>query len=36
MDAIIAIDDLHRAGKLPDPAYQARRAELKERLRQLQ
>jgi len=29
MDAIIALDDLHRAGKLSDEAYQTRRAELK-------
>lgn len=35
MDAIIALDDLHRAGKIPDEAYQARRAELKERLKDL-
>ncbi|MFZ5911503.1 MAG: c-type cytochrome [Chloroflexota bacterium] len=35
MDAIIALDDLHRAGKIPDEAYQARRAELKERLKEL-
>ena len=30
MDAIIALDDLHRAKKIPDEAYQKRRAELKE------
>jgi hypothetical protein len=29
MDAIIALDDLHRAGKLSDEAYQQRRDELK-------
>jgi mono/diheme cytochrome c family protein len=29
MDAILALDDLHRAGKIPDEAYQSRRAELK-------
>ena len=28
MDAIIALDDLHRAGKLTDEAYKKRRAEL--------
>jgi mono/diheme cytochrome c family protein len=33
MDAILALDDLHRAGKIPPEAYQARRAELKEMLR---
>jgi len=33
LDAIIALDDLHRAGKIPDEAYQARRAELKARLK---
>jgi mono/diheme cytochrome c family protein len=35
MDAIIALDDLHRAQKIPDEAYQARREELKERLKEL-
>jgi mono/diheme cytochrome c family protein len=35
MDAIIALDDLYRAKKIPDEAYQARRAELKERLKEL-
>jgi len=35
MDAIIALDDLHRAGKIPDAAYQERREELKERLKDL-
>ena len=33
MDAIIALDDLHRAKKIPDEAYQKRRAELKEILK---
>jgi mono/diheme cytochrome c family protein len=33
VDAIIALDDLHAAGELPEEAYQQRRAELKERLR---
>ncbi|MGE5249577.1 MAG: hypothetical protein ACM3QS_05130, partial [Bacteroidota bacterium] len=36
MDAIIALDDLHRAKKIPDEAYQVRRAELKERLKRLE
>jgi hypothetical protein len=35
MDAIIALDDLHRAKKIPDEAYQQRRTELKERLKEL-
>ena len=35
MDAIIALDDLHRAKKMPDEAYQLRREELKERLKEL-
>lgn len=35
MDAIIALDDLHRAKKIPDEAYQLRRAELKELLKEL-
>lgn len=35
MDAIIALDDLHRAGKIPEEAYQARRAELKAGLKDL-
>ena len=34
MDAIIALDDLHRAGKINDEAYQKRREELKARLKQ--
>ncbi len=33
LDAIIALDDLHRAGKIQSEAYHARRAELKARLR---
>jgi mono/diheme cytochrome c family protein len=33
MDAIIALDDLHRARKISDEAYQTRRAELKEILK---
>jgi mono/diheme cytochrome c family protein len=33
MDAIIALDDLHRAGKIPDEAYHARRDELKAKLK---
>jgi len=35
LDAIIALDDLHHAGKLPDDVYQQRRAELKERLKEI-
>ena len=35
MDAIIALDDLHRAKKIPDEAYQQRREELKARLKEL-
>lgn len=35
MDAILALDDLHRASKISDQAYQKRRAELKEVLRDL-
>jgi mono/diheme cytochrome c family protein len=34
LDAIIALDDLHKAGKLNDDAYLLRRAELKSRLRE--
>ena len=34
MDAIVALDDLHRAGKLSTDAYQKRRAELKSRLKE--
>jgi mono/diheme cytochrome c family protein len=33
MDAVIALDDLHRAGKISDEAYQKRRAELKNALK---
>lgn len=33
LDAILALDDLHQAGKLPDNAYTQRRADLKDRLR---
>jgi mono/diheme cytochrome c family protein len=33
IDAIAALDDLHKAGNLPTPAYQQRRAEMKERLK---
>lgn len=33
LDAIIALDDLHRAGKIPDEAYRARREDLKARLK---
>jgi mono/diheme cytochrome c family protein len=36
MDAILALDDLYQDRKLPEDAYQKRRAELKERLRDLQ
>ncbi len=32
VDAIIALDDLYQAGKLPEKAYQKRRMELKKRL----
>ncbi|HSR20946.1 MAG TPA: cytochrome c [Anaerolineales bacterium] len=35
LDAILALDDLHQAGKIPDQAYEARRAELKDVLRQI-
>jgi mono/diheme cytochrome c family protein len=35
MDAILALDDLHRAGKIKDEAYQKRRAELKEILKEM-
>lgn len=35
MDAIIALDDLHRAKKIPDEAYQMRREELKNHLKEL-
>jgi mono/diheme cytochrome c family protein len=33
MDAILALDDLHQEGKLPDEAYRQRRADLKVRLK---
>jgi hypothetical protein len=33
LDAIVAIDDLHRAGKISDEAYKQRRAELKSALK---
>jgi mono/diheme cytochrome c family protein len=33
LDAIVAIDDLHRTGKISDEAYQKRRAELKSALK---
>lgn len=35
MDAIITLDDSYQAGKLTESSYQARRAELKERLREI-
>jgi mono/diheme cytochrome c family protein len=35
MDAIIALDDQYKQGGLPESAYQTRRAELKEKLRDL-
>ena len=35
MDAIIALDDLYRAKKISEEAYQKRREELKERLKEL-
>jgi mono/diheme cytochrome c family protein len=35
MDAIIALDDLYSEGKLPEEAYRKRRAELKERLKEI-
>ena len=35
MDAIIALDDLYKAGDLPEGAYQQRRAALKEKLNQV-
>jgi hypothetical protein len=33
LDAIIALDDLHRAGKLSDEAYHNRRNEIKAKLK---
>jgi hypothetical protein len=35
MDAIIALDDLHQAKRLSNQAYQKRRNELKEILREM-
>ncbi len=35
LDAIIALDDLHRQGKIPEETYQRRREELKALIRQL-
>ncbi len=35
MDAILALDDLHRAGKISSEAYQKRREDLKDILRQV-
>lgn len=35
MDCILALDDLYKAGQLPEDAYLKRREELKDRLRQL-
>lgn len=35
MDAILALDDLYKEGKLPEDAYHQRRAELKARLKEL-
>lgn len=35
MDAILALEDLHAAGKIADPAFEKRRDELKEILRRL-
>lgn len=35
MDAILALDDLHRAGKITDEAYQKRRHDLKEILKEI-
>ena len=35
MDAILALDDLHRAGKINEEAYQGRRGELKEILKKM-
>ena len=34
MDAILALDDLYKEGKLPEDAYLERRAELKRRLKE--
>ena len=35
LDQVLALDDLYQAGKLPLKAYQQRRAELMDRLREL-
>lgn len=35
MDAILALDDLHRAGKISDQVYKTRRGELKEFLKEM-
>ena len=35
MDAILALDDLHRAGKISDQAYQNRRNELKDIIKEI-
>lgn len=35
MDAILALDDLYRAGQLPEEAYLERRGELKDRLKEI-
>ena len=35
MDAILVLDDQHRAGEIPQEAYEKRRAELKGRLEKL-
>ncbi len=35
MDAMLALDDLHRAGKISEQAYQKRRSELKEILKEM-
>jgi len=34
MDAMIALDDQYKAGEIPKEAYETRRFELKERLKQ--
>jgi hypothetical protein len=34
MDAIIALDDLYKAGELPESAYRERRQNLKSQLRE--
>ncbi len=35
MEAILALDDLYKAGQLPEEAYRSRRSELKNRLREV-